>query len=310
MTTRTVLSALLVLAGVTAPAVRSACADSSGELKHPDWHPAGRLLVAEGSCAGGTDLYLVDTVTGHGSRLWDGGATEGYPRWFPRGDRIAFHQIDGDRKSRILIANLDDNMTVSNVRVLTEGPFDIEPAPSPDGLRIAHTRAGPTSLDLALVDAESGKAIATWETDDAENFPSWYPDGVSIIFHARDAASTRIWRLDLDTGARSLRVPDSGPNLVGNLDSRGDRMVYSSERDGDREVYLRDIASGSERRLTVRPGRDGYPKFSPGGKRIAYHAVIDGTSTVIRVLNLDSGEMTQFSCEGLVSEPVGSAVLE
>ncbi len=37
-------------------------AAETGDLKHPDWHPDGRLLVAEGSCAGSIDLYLIDAL--------------------------------------------------------------------------------------------------------------------------------------------------------------------------------------------------------------------------------------------------------
>ncbi len=48
--------------------------------------------------------------------------------------------------------------------------------------------------------------------------------------------------------------------------------------------------------MTERAGRDGYAKFSPDGDYLAWHSVIDEEFSVIRLLNLDSGEMSAFSC--------------
>lgn len=87
-----------------------------------------------------------------------------------------------------------------------------------------------------------------------------------------------------------------------NLDSDGVLIVYGSERDGDREIYQQNTASGENRRLSERPGRDGYPKFSPEGNRNAYHAIIDDSQTVLRVLDLLSGVVTEFSCAGQRNE--------
>ena len=77
------------------------------------------------------------------------------------------------------------------------------------------------------------------------------------------------------------------------------RLVFSSERDGDTEIYIRILDSGREERITNRSGRDGYPKFSSYGKRIAYHSDFEGADTVIHTLDLDTGEVTRFSCNGL-----------
>jgi TolB protein len=277
-------------------------AAETGDLKHPDWHPDGKLLVAEGSCAGSVDLYLIDVEESTVRLVWDGKQTEGYPRWFSDGKRIAFHQIDDKRESRIFVAELSLDGEISGVRRITEGPFDIEPAPSPDGSRIVYSQRGEKGLDIALLDLSGERATRVWKTEFAENFPSWHPDGSAIIFYTRKPSGTQIYSRDLESDQLDALTAGDGPNFVGHLSPDGKLLAYSSERSGDREIYVRDLLEGEERRVTERAGRDGYAKFSPDGDYLAWHSVIDEEFGVIRLLNLESGEMSEFSCRDWLEE--------
>lgn len=272
---------------------------SAGEadLKHPDWHPSGDLLLAEGSCHGGIGLYLLDLAEDSARLLYDSVHVDGYPRWFADGERIAFHQIDDKRQARLFVARVSANGDIASVERVTSGPFDIEPAPSPDGTRIAFSSAGESGQDISVLDLQTHEQHA-WRTPEAENFPSWHPDGHSIVFHARDTDGVQVYLRSRRTGEIRQLTLGAGPNMVGHLDSEGTRLVFSSERDGDREIYLRDLERGDETRLTARAGRDGYPKFSPDGERIAYHRASDDGSTSLRIFDLASGETRDFSCAG------------
>jgi len=271
----------------------------TGDLKHPDWHPDGRFLVAEGSCAGSIDLYAIDLESGTVQLVWDGGFTEGYPRWFSDGERIAFHQIDDNRESRLFLADLSLEGLVSNVRRVSEGPFDIEPAPSPNGNLLVYSQQGEKGLDIALIDLAGSSMGRVWKTEFAENFPSWHPDGDAIIFYARKPSGTQLYIRSLSSDRIDALTMGDGPNFVGTLSPDGSLLAYNSERTGDREIYLLNLVGGEERRLTRREGRDGYAKFSPDGLKLAYHSVMDGTDgpyVVIRLMDLDTGETTGFSC--------------
>jgi len=270
----------------------------TADLKHPDWHPESDLLISEGSCNGNVGLYLVDLAIGSVRLLFSSEYTDGYPRWFSDGQRIAFHQINARRESKIQIATVSDTGELSDIQPVTEGPFDVEPAPSPDGTQIAYSALGKRGQDIALARLAGGRP-KVWETEFAESFPSWHPDGGSIIFHATEDERTQIYQRLLLTYQLSEVTSSSGPNLVGHFSADGKRMVFTSERNGDREIYLKELESGTETRLTNREGRDEYPKFSPDGSRIAYHSDTEDGPTIIRVLNLDSGETADFSCSAL-----------
>ena len=77
----------IVFLGMLAASISTA---ETGNLKHPDWHPDGRHLVSEGSCTGNGGLSLVDTDSGTVKLLFDSDYTDGYPRWFSDGKRIAW----------------------------------------------------------------------------------------------------------------------------------------------------------------------------------------------------------------------------
>jgi TolB protein len=270
----------------------------AGDLKHPDWHPDGDLLVSEGSCTGNIALYLIDTNTGDIRLLFDSEHVDGYPRWFPDGKRIAFHQIDDQRESRIHIAELSPAREVVEIATVTGGPFDIEPAPSPDGAVLAYSASGQAGQDIALLDLQTNQKTV-WETEFPENFPSWHSDGTAILYHANKSGDVQIHQRSLLTGTAFQVSAGPGPNLVGHISADGKQLVFSSERDGDREIYVQQLVDGIVARLTDRPGRDGYPKFSPDSRQIAYHSQLDEGQTVVSVLDLESGESTQFACSDI-----------
>jgi len=272
-------------------------AGSNGDLKHPDWRPDGRLLIAEGSCEGGIDLYTIDLNNNRVKVLWDGGLTEGYPRWFADGRHIAFHQIDSKRNARLFMAQISSDLLVTDVHLVSSGPFDIEPSPSPDGKRLAYSNENVNGLSISLLDPLSRQGLGRPDTGYDEQFPSWHPDGNTLIFHARTVDGTQIWSQKLTSGELSRLTVGPGPNFNGDLSSDGRLLAFASERDGDREIYLRDLSSGNVRRVTNRAGRDGYPKFSPDGKKLAFHSVIDGQFAVIRIVDLDTEEIAEFSCQ-------------
>ena len=53
-------------------------------------------------------------------------------------------------------------------------------------------------------------------------------------------------------------------------------IAFSSERDGNQEVYLLDLATGMQTNLTKNPADDGYPKWSADRQRIAFSTNRDG----------------------------------
>ena len=68
----------------------------------------------------------------------------------------------------------------------------------------------------------------------------------------------------------------------------GGELIFSSERDGNPEIYTMNLDGSEQRRLTDNPERDGYPAWSPDGSRIAFYAY-HGATWSIHMMDADGG---------------------
>lgn len=65
------------------------------------------------------------------------------------------------------------------------------------------------------------------------------------------------------------------------LSPDGKKMIYTSTKDGDIELYIMDLKSGKEKRITNELGYDGGAWFSPDGKKIIWRASRPKTEAAI-----------------------------
>lgn len=124
----------------------------------------------------------------------------------------------------------------------------------------------------------------------------YHPDGKSILFASThldpNSGSKRKgpayrrserYRWDFDAAMDIFRAAPDGSNLVrltdtpgydaeGSYSPDGTRIIFTSFRDGDGEIYIMDADGKNPRRITRSKGYDGGPFFSPDGKKIIYRS--------------------------------------
>jgi serine/threonine protein kinase len=85
--------------------------------------------------------------------------------------------------------------------------------------------------------------------------------------------------------------------------ARFGRLAFSSDRDGNPEIYVLNLAGGSPRRLTSNNANDWLPDWSPNGNRIAFTSNRTG-SYDLYVMNGDGGNQTPWVFTGAWDEYV------
>lgn len=100
-------------------------------------------------------------------------------------------------------------------------------------------------------------------------YPLWKPNG-DFVFRAcadwlGDASKCGVWSMGVEGDPQRLVE-----GLVYPTDANNKHLVYMSNSTGDWEVYLLDMQSGAETRLTDSTGLDGQGCLSPDGGYAAY----------------------------------------
>jgi TolB protein len=78
--------------------------------------------------------------------------------------------------------------------------------------------------------------------------------------------------VDTTTGESTQLCDDEGYDAEATISPKGDRIVFTSDRSGDLEIYTMDLDGGNVVQLTDEIGYDGGPFFSADGTKIVYRA--------------------------------------
>lgn len=85
-------------------------------------------------------------------------------------------------------------------------------------------------------------------------------------------SSYDIFMADLNGNIVKQLTSSKGYDAEATLSPDGKKMIYTSVKDGDIELYIMDLQTGKEKRITHTPGYDGGAWFSPDGKKIIWRA--------------------------------------
>lgn len=139
---------------------------------------------------------------------------------------------------------------------------------------------------------------------------AWSPDGRSLAWSefsivAPDTApSWNIWTAT-SAGTERTRVLAGAQWVDWSPDGR--RLVYSSNWDGNWDVYTATPFGGDVRRLTRDPARDRQPAWSPKGDRIAFVSDRDGSQELF-VMNADGSNVRRLTSDSTAAHnPAWSA---
>jgi Tol biopolymer transport system component len=95
----------------------------------------------------------------------------------------------------------------------------------------------------------------------------------AIVFVSGEQQDAELYLLSADT----LRRLTSNASGDGEPHVAAGRLVFTSDRDGNPEVYITDLRATTQRRLTTHAATDGEPALHPAGDRIVFVSMRSGT---------------------------------
>jgi TolB protein len=135
-------------------------------------------------------------------------------------------------------------------RRVTQGEgMDFRPAWSPDGSRLALVRDSGSETWIVVVEVDSGREVATLQSPAIDLDPVFSPDGLALFYSSAREGTLDLWRMELATGIEERLTRERGIQLRPQPHPDGTHLLYLSKAGGRDQVRLRNLVAGTEQVL-------------------------------------------------------------
>lgn len=141
--------------------------------------------------------------------------------------------------------------------------------------------------DLYVIGADGREKRQLTYSNTLNLSPSWSADGKQIAYSSLNSMTWTIQTINVDSGMLREITPWEGLNTSPAWSpDRVDFLAFTSNRDGNSEIYTSRSDGKSIRRLTNHYSIDSSPSWSPDGKQVAFTSDRTG-QPMIYVMNSD-----------------------
>jgi Tol biopolymer transport system component len=178
------------------------------------------------------------------------------------------------------------------------------------------TRTPKPSYDVSMLSDVGGVGASVvvyqlTDNDADDLLSSWSPDGGKIAFSSTRDGNWEIYMMDVgdpfqngEAGEAQRLTDDEGDDMLPALSPDGTQIAFSSDRDGDLEIYVMDADGSNVRQLTDNTLIDSKPTWSQDGTKIGFDSGV-GYNRSIYIMDAD-GSNTELVIDGQGGWPAWS----
>lgn len=201
-----------------------------------------------------------------------------FPAWSP--DRRYMAYVS-DRSGNMDLWVYDEG-TRRTIQLTSTPEDESSPAWSPDGEWLAFSRSKQTS-NLYLGDPDTFERTQLTKTESKDTNPWVSPDGTKVAFYRR-AIKEKAGKLCIASLPDGEVKEYSYPNLTMTLEewpiawsAKSNAVaIPADDGSGNVDIYRISLEDGRASRVTISPGVDTNPCWSPDGNTIAYIRLVEG----------------------------------
>lgn len=131
--------------------------------------------------------------------------------------------------------------------------------------------------------------------------PTFSPDGQRIAFVSDKDGSAKVYIIDIPEAGTSLKdikatliTKRNRENSAPSWSPDGKKIAYCAKTQGERQIWVYDIATKEERQLTQGVGNKENPSWAPDSLHLVFNSSI-GDASELYIMNLNQSETTQIS---------------
>ncbi len=204
---------------------------------NPRVSPDGQMIAIERATPAGVDLYVINSASRETTPLAVGGGDHIIEGWSPDGSRL------------LVIVG----------RISARGVYDSD----------LYSYGTSPRVSAIAIDTASDRSVVA---------ARWSPRGTDVAWVAR-VGQTRQQEVfvALPDGSRMRNLSrHAAEDFDISWSADGEQLAFTSERDGNAEIYSVELATGVLRRMTFHPAQDSRPSFSPDGQFLAFESARQG----------------------------------
>jgi TolB protein len=203
------------------------------------WSPDGRWFAyarAISPIAANSELWLTRASDGESVQLTDGATLAWSPTWMP------------DSRTLCFVSDRGGTLDLWKLVVGEDGLAQAPPVQVTSGVEMTHAAIGANGQKLVFAKGKNSRNIFRVPIL-AGRMAAW-ADSTQLTFDEAEVESVDV--------------------------SRDGRLVISSDRSGNWDIYILSPASGDLQQLTTDPGVDAGPRWKPDGSEIVFYSTRSG----------------------------------